>query len=203
MPNRLRFFAMVAAVLVVVAGVACSADDPDSLRERVAALEEELVVSHRNAEQQQELAESFRQRLEASIGDRVVTTEGAYVELPETIVEAEAQGYALLDTLSEDGELLEAACFAHEGTLHYGKGDPRVTDGTTWHGAPFLLAYDRDSGKLIGMVLESTSEQPAPPWEYHTEGHPGMSFPHSSLHIWFTTPPVNLSLMGMDLVPSR
>ena len=150
------------------------------------------------AAHQEEMAHSLRLELrdsiDDSIGDRLVVTEATYEDLPKNIVEARAQGYVLLDTVDSEGELIEAACFAHESARHYAKQDSRITDGVKWHGAPLLLIYNSNSENLIGMVLESTSHQPTPPWEYHAKGHPSMDFAHWSLHFWFTEPPENLSL---------
>jgi hypothetical protein len=166
----------------------------DSLRSDNSDLGEGLRAYQQIAANQAEIANSLRLELNDSIGDRLVITEAAYAVLPTTIAEAQAQGYFLLDTVDTEGELIEAACFAHEDARHYAKMDARITDGVEWHGAPFLLVYNSNSEKLMGMVLESTSIQPDPPWEHHAHGHPGMDFAHSSLHIWFTEPPVNLSL---------
>ncbi|MQF69548.1 hypothetical protein FIM12_04355 [SAR202 cluster bacterium AD-804-J14_MRT_500m] len=165
-----------------------------SLKTEVSDLGGRLGTYQEIAVHQEGLADSLRLELNDSIGDRLVITEAAYEGLPRTVNQAKAQGYALLDTVNSEGELIEAACFAHEGASHYAKLQPRVTNGTEWHGAPFLLIYDSGNEKLMGMVLESTSHQPAPPWEYHAKGHPGMEFAHSSMHIWFTKPPKNLSL---------
>ena len=165
-----------------------------SLRDDVSDLGESLHAYQQIAANQEETAHSLRLELNDSIGDRLVITEATYEGLPTTIAEAQAQEYVLLDTVDSEGELIEAACFAHEDALHYAKMDARITDGVEWHGAPFLLIYNSSSEKLMGMVLESTSTQPDPPWEYHAHGHPGMDFSHSSLHIWFTEPPENLSL---------
>jgi hypothetical protein len=165
-----------------------------SLRDDISDLDESLRGYQQIAAKQEEIAQSLRLELNDSIGDRLVITEAIYEGLPTTIAGAQAQEYLLLDTVDSEGEMIEAACFAHEDALHYAKMDTRITDGVEWHGAPFLLIYNSNSEKLMGMVLESTSTQPDPPWEYHAHGHPGMDFPHSSLHIWFTDPPQNLSL---------
>ena len=165
-----------------------------SLRDDVSDLGENLRAYQQIAANQEEMAHSLRLELNDSIGDRLVITEATYEGLPRTEDAAKAQGYVMLDTLNSEGELLEAACFAHEGASHYAKLQPKVTSGAEWHGAPFLLIYNSSSEKLMGMVLESTSPQPEPPWETHVHGHPGMHFPHSSLHVWFTEPPENLSL---------
>ena len=165
-----------------------------SLRDDVSDLGESLRAYQQIAAYQEEMSHSLRLELNDSIGDRLVITEATYERLPKTIDEAQDQGYSLLDTVTSEGELIEAACFAHEGVRHYAKRDPRITDGVEWHGAPFLLIYNISSEALMGMVLESTSLQPAPPWEYHAHGHPGMDFSHWSLHLWFTDPPENLSL---------
>ena len=165
-----------------------------SLRDDVSGLGESLHAYQQIAANQEEMAHSLRLELNDSIGDRLVITEATYEGLPTTIAEAQAQEYSLLDTVDSEGELIEAACFAHESARHYAKQDSRITDGVKWHGAPLLLIYNSNSEKLIGMVLESTSHQPTPPWEYHAKGHPGMDFAHWSLHFWFTEPPENLSL---------
>jgi hypothetical protein len=209
--NRWRLLLGSAVVIIVTAGTSAGLaystkqaqldsvrSDNHELRVDVLSLQDEIaeklnayqeVVTH-----QKEIVDSLRLDLNDSIGDRLVITEATYEELPRTIAKAEAQGYSLLDKVGSGGELIEAACFAHEGTRHYAKRDARITEGVEWHGAPFLLMYNNASGKLMGMVLESTSPQPGPPWETHDHGHPGMHFPHSSLHIWFTDPPDNLSL---------
>jgi len=181
---------LIALIVTVIAaaGLAYAArNDNDGLQAKVEAYQ--AIATH-----QEGLADSLRLELDNSIGDKLLITEATYSELPRTIAEAQAQGYSLLDRVDSEGELLEAACFAHEGTRHYAKIDTRITEGVEWHGAPFLLMYNNASGKLMGMVLESTSPQPGPPWETHAHGHSGMDFAHSSLHIWFTDPPVNLSL---------
>ena len=214
-PKRLLLIAGVAAIIAsaaVAAGLAYSARQPQltslrsdndelhvavlSLQDEVSDLSRSLDAYHKIAAYQEGVAHSLRLELNDSIGDRLVITEATYEVLPTTITEAQAQEYFLLDTVDSEGELIEAACFAHEDALHYAKMDARITDGVEWHGAPFLLIYNSSSEKLMGMVLESTSTQPDPPWEYHSHGHPGMDFSHSSLHIWFTEPPDNLSLRG-------
>lgn len=205
-------FAALALLLAGVMAAACGAGAPEqelaqvsqdlrATQSRLAALEQEQAVAAQQlTESQKQLAISqdlmgfYQKRTEASLGDRLVLTEGVYSDLPKTISQAETQGYALLDTLDSKGKLLEAACFGHEGILHYGVVKPKVTAGSQWHGAPIILMYDAVSGGLHGLVLESTSPQPAPPWEHHTGGHPGMSFEHWSMHVWFTTPAHNLSL---------
>ena len=167
-----------------------------SRQDEVSDLDRRLDTYHQIAAHQEGIASSLRVKLNDSIGDRLVTTEAVYEELPKTIAIAETQGYSLLDKVSSEGEMIEAACFAHEGVLHYAKLEPRITDGVEWHGAPFLLIYNSSSKELMGMVLESTSPRPSPPWEHHGIGHPGMDFEHHSLHLWFTSPPENLSLKG-------
>ena len=170
------------------------------LQDKVSNLGNNLESYQTIAAKQLDLAQGLRHELADSIsksdslGDKLLVSEGVYTQLPKTIPEAVAEGWALLDSVDSKGELLEAACFAHEGVNHYYKGVSRITDGVKWHGAPLLLIYNSNSEKLMGMVLESTSTQPDPPWEYHAHGHPGMDFSHSSLHIWFTEPPKNLSL---------
>lgn len=165
-----------------------------ALRTSAVDTERQLKIYQQIATNQQEEAHSLHTELAASIGDRLTLSEGIYTALPKTVEEARTAGYTLLDALTTEGRVLEAECFAHENALHFAQVDPKVTSGATWHGAPFLLIYSSVNGKLLGMVLESTSPQPSPPWESHPEGHPGMPFPHSSLHVWFTTPPKNLSL---------
>ena len=205
-PKRLLLIASAAAIIAsaaVAAGLAYSARQPqltslrsdnDELRVNVVSLRDDVSDLVQIAANLEEIAHSLRLELNDSIGDRLVITEATYEGLPTTIAEAQAQEYSLLDTVDSEGELIEAACFAHEDARHYAKMDARITDGVEWHGAPFLLIYNSSSEKLMGMVLESTSTQPDPPWEYHSHGHPGMDFSHSSLHIWFTEPPKNLSL---------
>jgi hypothetical protein len=161
-------------------------------------LQSSLVSNQQISAFQEGIATSLRAKLvesvASSLGDRLVVTEAVYEELPKTIGAAEALGYILIDKVGSDGKMIEAACFDHEDTLHYAQPNPRVTQGSEWHGAPFLLLYSSSAKNLKGMVLESTTLQPSPPWEYHAGGHPGMNFAHSSLHLWFSDPPVNLSL---------
>jgi hypothetical protein len=170
------------------------------LQDEIGTLGNTLESYQTIASKQLDLAQGLRHELADSIsksdslGDKLVVSEGVYTQLPKTIPEAVADGWALLDSVDSKGELLEAACFAHEDVNHYYKGVSRITDGVDWHGAPLLLMYSTESEKLLGIVLESTSPQPAGLWETHAGGHPGMEFPHSSLHFWFTDPPVNLSL---------
>jgi hypothetical protein len=213
--NSKRFWLIVSGVAVIIAASfaaglaylprqpqsASLRSDHDELHGAVLSLNDEvsdlggrLDTYQEIAAHQEGLADSLRLELNNSIGDRLVITEGTYEGLPKTVDQAQAHGYSLLDTVNSEGELIEAACFAHEGAIHYARLQPRVTSGAEWHGAPFLLIYDSSNEKLMGMVLESTSLQPAPPWEHHVQGHPGMEFAHSSLHIWFTDPPPNLSL---------
>ena len=213
-PTNLLLIASVVALIalvVVAAGLAYLARQPQmaslrsdndelqvavlSLHDDASNLGKSLDAYHQIAAYQEEMAHSLRLELNDSIGNRLVITEATYERLPKTIDEAQDQGYSLLDTVNSEGELIEAACFAHEDARHYAKMDARTTDGVEWHGAPFLLIYNSNSEKLMGMVLESTSAQPDPPWEYHAHGHPGMDFPHWSLHLWFTDPPENLSLI--------
>ena len=214
-PKRLLLITSVVAIIAsmaVAAGIAYSMRQPQlaslrsdnnelhvdvlSLQDKVSDLSKSLGAYHKIAAYQEEVAHSLRLELDKSIGDRLVMTEGIYAELPKTKVEAEAQGYSLLDTVTSEGKLIQAACFSHEGVRHYGQRNPKVTSGVEWHGAPFLLAYSSANGELMGIVLESTSPQSSPPWEYHPEGHPQMDFGHWSLHSWFVDPPENLSLTG-------
>lgn len=52
---------------------------------------------------------------------------------------------------------------------------------------PLVLLYNPQD-KLIGIELESLSEQPTPPWEHLPHGHPGMEFEHWTIHFWFDDP---------------
>jgi hypothetical protein len=52
---------------------------------------------------------------------------------------------------------------------------------------PLVLLFN-PAGDLIGVELESLSEQPAPPWEHLEQGHPGMEFEHWTIHFWFSDP---------------
>ncbi|MBI2936346.1 MAG: hypothetical protein HYY31_06030 [Chloroflexi bacterium] len=176
-------------VAAAAAAIAFFARQPEvaSLRSEVAEAQKQAGEYKQNATYQEELAKSLRREINASIGDKLLLTEGTYAALPMTIKDAESQGYKLLDTVI-GGKVVEAACFGHEHALHYGRSNPTVTNGVTWHGAPVLLMYSSVNGKIMGVVLESTSPQLSPPWEYHEQGHPGMIFRHWSLHIWFTAP---------------
>lgn len=163
---------------------------------RLVALEQEqAVVAQQRTESQKQLGirqgllEFYQKRAEASLGDRVLLTEGLHTSLPMTLAEAEAQGYVLLDSSSD------APCLADEEVLHYGQAAPRVTAGVPWHGALFLPIYGKGSGRLKGMVLESTTPQPAP-WKHHPLGHGDMLFEHWSMYIWFTDPPPSLGAGG-------
>lgn len=171
-----------------------------SLQGEVLELSGSLGAYHKIAAHQEKIADSIRVEQKAFLGDyfgdRLVITEGVHEVLPETIADAVTQGYSLVDKVDSEGKLTEAACFAHEGVRHYAKLNPKITNGKEWHGAPFLLAYNLSNEKLMGIVLESETAQPAGPWEYHAKGHPGMEFPHWSLHIWFTDPPENLDMPG-------
>ena len=104
-----------------------------------------------------------------SIGDRLIVTEGSFDSLPLTAAEAEAAGW--IDT----GE-----CVPNMGRhfLQMMGEQP----------GPVVLLYN-PAGDLIGVELESLSEQPAPPWEHlGDEGHPGMEFEHWTIHFWFNDP---------------
>jgi len=166
-----------------------------SLQGETAELGSKLGAYHNIAAHQEQQAQSLRLKLtnsiDNSLGDKLLVTQNTFEELPKTIADAEAQGYSLIDSVDSDGNLKQAMCFGHEGARHYAKQGSKTTDGVQWHGAPLLLIYDVNSEKLKGMVLESTTPQPSPPWEYHAEGHPGMGFAHASLHFWFTEPPAN------------
>ncbi len=47
--------------------------------------------------------------------------------------------------------------------------------------------YDEERN-LTAIEIETTRRQDSPAWSYLPEGHPGMSFPHWALHVWFTDP---------------
>ncbi len=103
-----------------------------------------------------------------SIGDRLIVTEGVFDSLPLTAAEAEEAGW--IDT----GE-----CVPNMGRhfLQMMGEQP----------GPVVLLYN-PAGDLIGVELESLSEQPAPPWEHLDGGHPGMEFEHWTIHFWFDDP---------------
>ena len=86
-----------------------------------------------------------------------------------TTPEAEAAGYVML------GE-----CVPGMG-IHYAKMGPE---------GPLqpILMFDAQ-GNMIGMALESLSEQPVPPWENLPQGHPEMEFEHWVFHTYFTHEP--------------
>ena len=103
-----------------------------------------------------------------SLGDRLIVTEGSFDNLPLTAAEAEKAGW--IDT----GE-----CVPNMGRhfLQMMGEQP----------GPIVLLYN-PAGELIGVELESLSEQPSPPWEYLDQGHPGMEFEHWTIHFWFDDP---------------
>jgi len=103
-----------------------------------------------------------------SIGDRLVVTEGVFDSLPLTAAEAEQAGW--IDT----GE-----CVPNMGRhfLQMMGEQP----------GPVVLLYN-PAGDLIGVELESLSEQPAPPWEHLDGGHPGMEFEHWTISGLTTRP---------------
>ena len=166
-----------------------------SLQGETAELGSKLGAYHNIAAHQEQQAQSLRLKLtnsiDNSLGDKLLVTQNTFEELPKTIADAEAQGYSLIDSVDSDGNLKQAMCFGHEGARHYAKQGSQITAGVEWHGAPLLLIYNVKDEKLMGMVLESITPQPSPPWEYHATGHPGMGFEHASLHFWFTDPPAN------------
>ncbi len=86
-----------------------------------------------------------------------------------TAAEAEAEGYTKLGD-----------CVPRMG-VHYAKMGPR---GPNYP----VLMFD-SSGKMIGLELESLSEQPTPPWEHLPEGHEGMKVEHWTYHEYFTHEP--------------
>ena len=104
-----------------------------------------------------------------SVGDRVVATYGSFENLPLTAQEARQAGW-----VEPPGE-----CVPNMGRhfLRMAGGQP----------GPMVLLYDTQD-KLIGVELESLSEQPAPPWEHLSDGHPGMEFEHWTIHFWFSDP---------------
>jgi len=103
-----------------------------------------------------------------SIGDRLLVTHGAFTSLPMTIDEARDQGYASL-----------SPCVPNMG-IHSAK----IVNNKPQD--PMLLFNDK--GELIGVELESMIEQPSPPWEHQSEGHPGMEFEHWTMHIYIKDP---------------
>jgi hypothetical protein len=103
-----------------------------------------------------------------TIGDRVVATYGSLDSLP--LTEADALGDSWIDT----GE-----CVPEMGR-HFIKMAGEQP-------GPLVLMYN-PAGNLVGVELESISEQPAPPWEYLAEGHPSMEFEHWTIHFWFSDP---------------
>lgn len=106
----------------------------------------------------------------ATIGDRVVATYGSFDNLPLTENEASAQGWIDADP---------GQCVPQMGRhfIQMAGGQP----------SPLVLLFN-PAGKLIGVELESQSEQPAPPWEHLEHGHPGMEFEHWTIHFWFSDP---------------
>lgn len=119
---------------------------------------------------------SLSEALSESIGDRLLITDEAFTSLPMTLDEAEGQGYV---TLGPPG--VPPECVPNMG-IHTAKivgGQPQD---------PILLFSDK--GELIGVELESLTEQAFPPWEHRTEGHPGMEFDHWTLHMYIKDPKV-------------
>jgi len=98
----------------------------------------------------------------------IFATYGAFDRLPATEEEALTQGW--IDT----GE-----CVPQMGR-HFVKMAGEQP-------SPLVLLFNPD-GDLIGVELESLSEQPAPPWEHLEHGHPGMEFEHWTIHFWFSDP---------------
>jgi len=86
-----------------------------------------------------------------------------------TVAEAESEGYTKL-----------SECIPQMG-FHYAKMGPRGPS------MPILM-FD-NSGKMIGLELESLSEQSTPPWEHLQEGHEGMEVEHWTYHEYFTHEP--------------
>ena len=106
----------------------------------------------------------------ASIGDRVVATYGAFDNLPITEKEALDQGWIDVDP---------GQCVPQMGR-HFIKMAGQQP-------SPLVLLFN-PKGELIGVELESLTEQPAPPWERLEQGHPGMEFEHWTVHFWFSDP---------------
>ncbi|RME85344.1 MAG: hypothetical protein D6775_03065 [Caldilineae bacterium] len=106
----------------------------------------------------------------AAIGDRVVATYGAFDNLPTGESEALAQGWIDVDP---------GQCVPQMGR-HFIKMAGEQP-------SPLVLLFN-PAGRLIGVELESLSEQPAPPWEHLEQGHPGMEFEHWTVHFWFSDP---------------
>lgn len=103
-----------------------------------------------------------------SIGDRVLVTQDRFDNLPLTAEAATAQGWQVAD----------------QAVPNMGRHALKIVGGKP---GPLVLLYNTE-GKLIGVELESLTEQPAPPWEHLEEGHPGMEFEHWTIHIYFTDP---------------
>ncbi len=103
-----------------------------------------------------------------STGADVFATYGAFDRLPATDEEALAQGW--IDT----GE-----CVPQMGRHFIQMAGEQP--------GPLVLLFN-PAGDLIGVELESLSEQPAPPWEHLEQGHPGMEFEHWTIHFWFSDP---------------
>ncbi len=103
-----------------------------------------------------------------SIGDRLVSTQGIFDELPLTAGEAIDAGWIATDE-----------CVPEMGR-HFLKMAGEQP-------GPMILMFNPD-GELIGVELESLSEQPSPPWEHLQEGHPGMEFEHWTIHMYFDDP---------------
>lgn len=105
-----------------------------------------------------------------SIGDRVVATYGTFDNVPTTEKEALEQGWIDVDP---------GQCVPQMGR-HFIKMAGEQP-------SPLILLFNPD-GQLIGVELESLTEQPAPPWEHLEQGHPGMEFEHWTVHFWFSDP---------------
>ncbi len=105
-----------------------------------------------------------------SVGDRVVATYGAFDNLPLTEKDALAQGWIDVDP---------GQCVPNMGR-HFIKMAGQQP-------GPLVLLFN-PQGNLIGVELESLTEQPAPPWERLEQGHPGMEFEHWTVHFWFSDP---------------
>lgn len=107
----------------------------------------------------------------ASPDRRVVVTYGVFEDLPLTEKEALSQGWVDVDP----GE-----CVPRMGR-HF------IRMGDNGQPGPLILLFN-PSGALIGVELESMTEQPSPPWEHLEKGHPGMEFEHWTVHFWLGDP---------------
>jgi len=103
-----------------------------------------------------------------SIGDRFLVTQGDFTSIPMTLDEAKEQGYVTV-----------SPCVPIMG-IHAVK----IVEGIPQDPA---LLFD-NKGELIGVEVESMTEQTYPPWELLPQGHPDMEFEHWTLHMYFKDP---------------